>query len=168
MPHLMSEEEVRARVELRALVDEYAWRTDQYDYEGYADLFTPDGVVTAVNPGEAEPFLRMAGRADLVNVVHGNDQFVKTFHAVENHRCTVTGDTATGVTYCTAHHLLTEGSRAQTLVMLIRYHDEYARTDAGWRFTSRRLEFAWVEYLDSDSSAYPFRQGSDDWIAEVG
>jgi SnoaL-like domain len=161
----MSIDEVRARVELRALVDEYAWRTDHYDYEGYADLFTPDGAVSAVNPGASEPFFSVSGREELVGVVHGNDQFVRTFHAVENHRCSVDGRQASGVTYCTAHHLLSEGENPQTLVMLIRYHDEYAVTDAGWRFRSRRLEFAWVEYLQSDVSPYPFQRGSADWIS---
>jgi hypothetical protein len=163
----MTDEEVRVRVELRALVDEYAWRTDAYDYDGYADLFTEDGVVTAVNPGEVEPFLHMSGE-QLPDVVRGNDQFARTFHAVQNHRCTVDGDRASGVTSCTAHHLLAEGARTQALVMLIRYHDEYTNTAEGWRFASRRLEFAWVEYADADSSPYPFRLGSADWITAVG
>jgi hypothetical protein len=168
MSGFMSDDEVKARVELRWLVDEYAWRTDQYDYEGYADLFTDDGQVSAVNPGETEPFFDVSGREALVGVVHGNDQFVRTFHAVENHRVVFNDDgTASGVAYCTAHHLQSEEADATTLIMLIRYHDEYARTDAGWRFKSRCLRMAWIEHVRADVSAYPFQGGSADWIEKT-
>jgi hypothetical protein len=160
----MSQHEVAARVELRALVDEYAWRTDAYDYEGYADLFTADGEVTAVNPGETEPFFAARGREELLGVVHGNDQFERTFHAVQNHRCTIGPDSASGVAYCTAHHLMPPLDNPQSLLMLIRYVDVYDLTDDIWRFASRRLEFAWVEYVTADSSPYPFKQGSSEWM----
>jgi hypothetical protein len=76
----------------------------------------------------------------------------------------VNGDEAVGVAYCTAHHLLAEGATAEALVMLIRYHDDYRRTTDGWRFTSRLIEMVWVEYIDSDSSPYPFRKGSSEWM----
>jgi hypothetical protein len=167
MSTTMTSAQAHARVELRALVDEYAWRTDQYDYEGWADLFTPDGVFTGQDHGAAEPFVRMAGRDQLVQVVHGNDQWVRTFHAIDSHVCTVDGDAATGVTYCTAHHLMTDDADAQSLVMLIRYHDEYARTDAGWRFRTRRLEVAWVEYVRADVRPL-FAQVSGDFATEAG
>jgi hypothetical protein len=160
-------EEAADRLALRALADEYAWRTDHYDYDGYADLFVEDGEVTAVNHGETEPFFRARGREELKGVVHGNDQFERTFHAVENHRCQLDGDRATGVTYCTAHHLMSNNGRPRTLVMLIRYHDAYSRTDSGWKFQSRQLAFAWVEYVETDTSPYPFSQGTDDWMEET-
>jgi hypothetical protein len=160
----MSADEVATRVELRALVDEYAWATDAYDYDGYADLFLADGEVTAVNPGETDPFFTAQGTDELRGVVHGNDQFDRTFHAVENHRCQIDGASATGVTYCTADHLMLNGDAPQTLVMLIRYHDVYSLTDSGWKFVSRRLEFAWVEYLEADSTPYPFKRGSAEWM----
>jgi SnoaL-like domain len=165
MTKRMAADEIASRVELRALVDEYAWRTDHYDYDGYAELFTADGEVTAVNPGEEQPFFRAKGTEQLRGVVHGNDQFEKTFHAVENHRVTVDGSSASGVAYCTAHHLIDRGDDSQTLVMLIRYNDVYSLTDDGWKFASRRLEFAWVEYLEADVSPYPFRRGSAEWMA---
>ena len=160
----MDADEVATRVALRALVDEYAWRTDHYDYDGYAELFTADGEVTAVNPGESEPFFRASGTEELRSVVHGNDQFAKTFHAVENHRVVIDGDSITGVAYCTANHLIDKGADSQTLVMLIRYNDVYALEGDIWKFASRRLEFAWVQYLEADHSPYPFRRGSAEWM----
>jgi SnoaL-like domain len=161
----MSGHEIAARIELRALAEEYAWLTDAYDYDGYADLFTADGEVSAVNAGETEPFFVARGRDELRGVVHGNDQFERTFHAIENHRCTIGPDSATGVTYCTAHHLLRSSDDPQTLVMLIRYVDVYDLSEDIWRFQSRRLEFAWVEYVQADTSPYPFSRGSSEWIS---
>jgi hypothetical protein len=158
----MSDQELRAHVELRALVEEYAWRVDRYDYEGVADLFTPDGEFSAVNAGETEPFLVLSGRQELEGLVHGNDQFARTFHTINNHRCSFEGEGASGSVYCTAHHLLSELEATQTLVMLLRYHDKYMKAEAGWRFASRRLEFAWVQYLPSDTTAYPFSYAKPD------
>ncbi|CAB4934021.1 unannotated protein [freshwater metagenome] len=162
-------EEAAARLALRALADEYAWRTDEYDYDGYAELFTPDAELSSVNPGETEPFFLAKGTEELRGVVHGNDQFARTFHAVENHRIhhlDLEAGTASGVIYCTAHHLIErEGEVPQTLIMLIRYHDEYALTSDGWKFTNRCLRMQWVEYFDeADVSPYPFRRGSADWM----
>jgi hypothetical protein len=162
----MTADEVATRVALRVLVDEYAWRTDHYDYDGYAELFTADAELTSVNSGETEPFFCARGTEEIRGVVHGNDQFAQTFHAVENHRVVIDGDSVTGVAYCTAHHLI-DGDPPQTLVMLIRYQDVYALTDTGWKFASRQLEFAWVEYLEGDITPYPFKHGSKDWMATV-
>jgi hypothetical protein len=151
----MTEDEVATRIALRALVDEYAWRTDNYDYYGYAELFSPDGEVTAFNAGEDEPFFRAKGIEEIRGVVHGNDQFTRTFHAVQNHYVTLDGGAATGVAYCTAHHLMSDGDSPQALVMLIRYHDAYEPTATGWKFASRRLELAWLEYVPAEISRYP-------------
>lgn len=153
--------DLRARVQLRALVDEYARRTDAYDYEGWADLFTEDGTFSGVDPGEAEASSGVRGRAALVDVVRANDQFERTFHAVHNHLCEIDGDRATGVTYCSAHHLVAGGDgRPESLVMLIRYHDAYVVVDGAWRFADRRAEITWVEHHHADVSAYPFERGT--------
>ena len=152
------------RVELRALVDEYAARADARDYHGLSELFEPDGYVCSSNPGELTPFFEARGRAELAGLLRGNDQFVSTFHFVGNHQCRVEGTTASGVTYCSARHLQDWGSETRALVMHIRYHDGYRRTDGEWRFTTRRIEMVWVEYADADSSPYPFREGSSAWM----
>ena len=44
-----------------------------------------------------------------------------------------------------AHHLLPGDPAERSLVMLIRYWDEYALTADGWRFTSRCAEQCWQE-----------------------
>lgn len=153
-----------ARFALRTLVDEYASRLDRRDVAGFVDLFVEDGEFSAVNRGADDAYYRVRGHGELALVLRANDQFADTFHSVTNHTCVVDGDEARGLTYCTAHHLLAEGADAESLVMLIRYHDDYVRTATGWRFKRRQLRFAWVEYVTSDTSDYPFRRGSADWL----
>jgi hypothetical protein len=71
----------------------------------------------------------------------------------------VEGQTASGTTYCTAHHLRAEGADVEAIVWLIRYHDSYVRTVGSWRFSRREIELVWVDYAQSDTSAFPFSRG---------
>ncbi|HMC69221.1 MAG TPA: nuclear transport factor 2 family protein, partial [Mycobacteriales bacterium] len=59
---------------------------------------------------------------------------------VANHRCDVQGDTATGETYCIAHHV----KGTDDFVMHIRYEDQYVRTPDGWRMKQRDLRLLWT------------------------
>jgi sugar phosphate isomerase/epimerase len=146
-------DEIATRIELRGLVDEYAWRADQYDYEGWGNLFTADAELIIEDPDGGEPILRAKGIEVLRTALHANDQFVKTFHAVENHRVSLEGAAPMGVTYCTAHHLLKGGGdQPEALVMLVRYHDTYALESNEWRFAERRLDIRWVEFIRSDNN----------------
>ena len=43
------------------------------------------------------------------------------------------------------------------------YHDLYRRTDAGWRFLSRRFDFLYRGRSDLDGKAYPFPNLSEEW-----
>jgi hypothetical protein len=70
-------------------------------------------------------------------VLHANDGFGQTFHAVDNHRCDIDGDRATGVTYCLARHYREADGTAEVIITPLRYCDTYRRTPHGWRFASR-------------------------------
>jgi 3-phenylpropionate/cinnamic acid dioxygenase small subunit len=148
----MTHQESTVRSELRALVEDYAWFTDQLDYEAWVGLFLPDAEFSASNPGAAEPFLSVRGAAELETVPHMNDHWVRTFHHIGNHRVSLASEQPTGVTYCMAHHLIADSDPAESFIMLIKYHDEYALTDDGWRFASRHLHFAWQEFHRVDAS----------------
>lgn len=155
----MRDDEVAAHLTIRALAEQYALCADERNAPGLADLFTVDGELVAVHHDSETPFFRASGRAELAEVVHGNDDFPRTMHLVGNHQCTINGPTASGITYCMAHHLRSEQGQAESTVWLIRYHDQYVNTPSGWRFASRTMELMWVEYVDSDASAFPFRKG---------
>jgi hypothetical protein len=69
--------------------------------------------------------------------------FRATVHRVHNQVATVTGDEATGETYCTADHLLNDVH--SVLVWTIRYLDQWRREGGQWRFTRRKLIVEWEE-----------------------
>lgn len=134
------------RLALKALVEEYAWMADTRNYEGYAALFTEDGTMAGFAPGAAEPFVKVSGHESIAAVLHANDGFEQTFHAIENHRVQLDGDTATGVTYCVARHL----RGTDVIIAPLRYRDTYVRTTDGWRFAARELQFTWIEKAVAD------------------
>ena len=149
----MTPEEAADRIALRALVEEYAWMADSFDYQGYAALFTPDATFTGRAPGFDEPFVRLQGRQALEQALHANDRFAQTFHAVHNHRCAIDGDRASGVTYCVARHYRENGAAddaPEVIITPLRYHDTYRRTPDGWRFASREISFTGVEKALAD------------------
>jgi hypothetical protein len=69
-------------------------------------------------------------------------RYPQTLHFVGNHVCELDGDSATGQTYCLAHHLRSDGS---TMLLVARYHDRYARAERGWCFVSRACRLLWRE-----------------------
>lgn len=134
-----------AEAELGALSTAYFAATDALDHAWWASLFTPDGSFSAVRQLGEEPFFLARGHDELRRVLVNNEQFPRTFHMMGNHSFTVHGESATGTVYCMAHHLLPGEPAARSLVMLIRYWDEYALTADGWRFASRCAEQCWQE-----------------------
>jgi len=125
---------------LRKLAMEYARSVDRDDGEGFAALFTRDGIV--VGPG-----FKVEGYAEL----HGNPGMLKrmyhsTMHTVLNQTTRVTGDTATGETYCIAHHINQPVDGVQTrLTWAVRYQDRFVRQDGRWLFVHRELLVDWTE-----------------------
>jgi hypothetical protein len=134
-----------ARAELIALASDYFTVTDALDHARWAALFTTDGTFSSVHRLGEEPFFVAQGHDELRHVLVNNEQFRRTFHMMGNTSFHVDGLRATGTVYCMAHHLL-DGDRAgNSLVMLIRYWDEYVSTSEGWRFFRRCAEQCWQE-----------------------
>lgn len=153
----ISPEEVAARVELRALVDEYAWALDREDPQAYAATFTPDGELTLLNPGDTEPSFRLAGTDQLLTALDTEERFRTVFHTVDNHRVTFPDgmDSAEGVAYFTVHHLYQEdGGDWKSYMILLHSHDRYVRTDAGWRFKRRELRLQWTTTVAAEVSPF--------------
>jgi ketosteroid isomerase-like protein len=144
---------------LQSLVTEYFTATDALDHTRWAELFEPDGEFTSVFERGEAPFFTARGRAALATVLVNNEQFRKTFHLLGNTTFTVSGSAATGTVYCLAHHLLDDERSGQSLVMLIRYHDEYVRGADGWRFASRCAEQVWQEVHPASAGALSLDEG---------
>lgn len=142
--------ELTDRVEIRRVVDTYARCADRVDNEGAAALFTPDGILRIYERGTSEPVRERVGREEISAAFKGLDRYELTLHVVGNHIVDIDGDSATGETYCIAHHVRPVESgggpdgRAD-YVMHIRYIDDYTRLPEGWRLAKRELQVEFTE-----------------------
>ena len=144
------------REELRALVDAYATACDSRDGEAFASLFAPDATMTIYNPFESEPLATLAGAESMAGAIAPLSQYRATLHLMANHTTEVEGESATGDTYCLAHHLRPAGDGVEDLVMMIRYGDRYAKAADGWRFAHRDVRILWTELRPASADPIPF------------
>lgn len=127
------------RIALRYLVEAYASGCDNRDAELLSTLFSDGAALTVHWIGRDPTTMHMPG--DVPRLPKGLQRFDRTMHFIGNHRAVVAGDTATGETYCFAHHI----SGTNDHIMAIRYEDTYRREADGWRFTSRDLRLQWTQ-----------------------
>jgi len=123
--------------ELRQLAERYAFGCDHRDEALLRTVFV-DGAVLNVHRPDRPSTMTMPD--DIHRIPTGLARYDVTFHFVGNHRCDVQGDTATGETYCIAHHV----KGTDDFVMHIRYEDQYVRTPDGWRMKQRDLRLLWT------------------------
>jgi ketosteroid isomerase-like protein len=135
---------VEDRLALRELAYRYARAVDRRDWALAGELFTEGCVL--LGPG-----YELVGRDAILAGLRRIDQFRATQHSVHNQLVEVTGDRATGETYCTAHHLYERGGRVRKLSWGIRYQDRCARQDGAWRYERRELLLDWSQDLPLES-----------------
>ena len=142
------------RAQRRDLVDAYACGADERAGAAVAALFVDGGTleVLAETGAVDEPVHVLDGWADIQGAIASLRRYEATLHLVGQHRVAIGGDTATGTTYCEAHHLFHREGTRYDRVLGIRYADEYRRVDGGWRFTRRRLHPVFTDFqaLDAD------------------
>ncbi|RJT22941.1 nuclear transport factor 2 family protein [Chakrabartia godavariana] len=130
-------DELRDLAELRRTAELYAQGADRRDKALWQAVLAEDCVIEG-------PGFSIAGRdANLGSIDALGQMFRATVHRVHNQVATVSGDDATGETYCTADHLLNETD--SVLVWTIRYQDHWRREEGHWRFTHRKLIVEWEE-----------------------
>jgi len=139
--------EMSDRDALADLAADYARCVDRGDPEGVAACFAPDGVLRIVNLAEGGKVVaERTGRDEIVRAI-SRMSYDATFHFVGQQQVDIDGDTATGETYCIAHHLTIpdDGTPATDYIMFIRYQNQFVRLDEGWRFAVRELNIDWTE-----------------------
>jgi hypothetical protein len=139
----ISAEDASTRLELRDLVDGYALAIDRRDPEAFGAVFAEDGELRIFEPDADTPFSVSAGRTEIVRIVGMLDVYIDTQHLMANHVVTLNGDTATGIVYCQARHVLPEGP--EDLLMVIEYEDRYTRRHGTWRIAVRDCHVKWTE-----------------------
>ncbi len=124
------------RQDLHDLVSRYALSVDTHDFDGLRRVFVPDA---ELDTGRSV----RKGIEEILSAMEGLRRYTATTHLIGQQLIEGGPDDATGVVYCTAHHLFGDEGSQTDMVMHIRYHDHYGRTSNGWRITQRRLDLLW-------------------------
>ena len=146
-PATISPEEAADRLALRELFDAYAHCADRRDAEGQMALFTKDTrFLVFMDAKSPEPTQELNGRDSLAPVFDNLNTYTATTHFNGQSTVTLNGDTATGESYCIAHHLTIADDGSRTLMIAsIRYLDHFAKEEGQWRFAERRLMVDWTD-----------------------
>ena len=125
------------RVAIADLIARYAHVVDSGNFDALDGLFTADARIDFTAFGGPAGSL-----GDIKQFLHDSlGIFRRTQHLMGLPLIDVDGDRATARTSCT-NPMVIDDPDGTTKVWLIGlwYDDEFARTDDGWRFTSRRQE----------------------------
>ncbi|WP_188890909.1 nuclear transport factor 2 family protein [Paenibacillus radicis (ex Gao et al. 2016)] len=142
----LSLEEIADRHAIRELIDAYAFCADTRDAQGQMALFTEDTLFRVyMDERQAEPSQIVNSREELAPIFENLNTYTSTMHFNGQSKITLSGDTATGITYCFAEHLTIDGDNKNLMVAAIRYYDEFIKINNVWFFKGRDLKVAWVE-----------------------
>ena len=139
--------EAADRLAIRELVEAYAHCADRRDAQGQMALFTQDTrFVVYMNAKDPKPSQELRSREALAPVFADLNQYDATTHFVgQSTIFTLTGNHATGETYCLAHHLTMNAGKRRLMVASIRYLDTFSKIDGVWLFAERQLYVDWLE-----------------------
>src|ERR1700752_1754978 len=122
--------ELAHRVPTRELVDAYAHCADRRDAAGQKALFTEDTHFVVYMDGQgSKPTQVLDGREALTPVFEALNNYQATMHFNGQSTVVRDGNTATGESYCIAHHLFTEGGERKLMVAHLRYDDTFFKAD---------------------------------------
>src|SRR5260221_3963661 len=141
----ISPNEAADRLAIRELVEAYAHCADRRDAEGQMSLFTVNThFVVYMNAKDPKPSMELHSREALAPVFADLTKYDATTHFVgQSTIFTLTGDQATGDTYCLAHHVTVDNGKRRLMVASLRYLDTIVTIDGAWLFAERLLYVDW-------------------------
>lgn len=142
----VSPEEIADRLAIRELIDEYAHCADSRNARGQMALFTENTrFIVFMDSRNPEPAQELNGRESLAPVFDNLNIYQATTHFNGQSTVVLDGDTATGESYCIAHHLSVEEEKHTLMIASIRYLDKFIKIDSAWYFAERKLMVDWIE-----------------------
>ena len=137
------------RAAISDLLYAFARAIDTKDWNGYADLFTEDGVIEIpVKRPDGTP-VRHVGREGMAMFVAGDanrpglGRFISTHHLSSNHQINIEKDKATSTSYAQCIHRFNDDP-SQVWELGGWYTCELRRTSANvWKFAKVHLEMIW-------------------------
>src|SRR6202030_170320 len=127
----ISPEKVADRLAIRELVEAYAHCADRRESKGQMSLFTVNThFVVYMNAKDPKPSMELHSREALAPVFADLNKYEATTHFVgQSTIFTLTGDQATGETYCLAHHVTVDGGKRRLMLASLRYYDTFVKID---------------------------------------
>lgn len=140
----MTSEILKAKEELRDLIDAYAYLGDDKKISEQMGLFTPDTVYKAY----MGDFLaaNVSGIENLEREFNGHAALVKTYFTLNGqHTVKVGGDKATGISFSQIKMIRESEGRNILSDYSVKYHDKYVHQDGKWLIKERIGYFIIVE-----------------------
>jgi SnoaL-like domain len=99
-----------------------------------------------MNAKDPTPSQELHSREALAPVFADLNQYAATMHFLgQTTILTLTGDRATGETYCMPHHLTSDGKIRRLMIAALRYMDTFVKMEGTWLFAERKLYVDWLE-----------------------
>jgi hypothetical protein len=120
------------------LMNEYCYRIDAGDKEGFANLFEQATFVLQGDPGGGD-----TGTAAMLKMLENvilYDGKTHTKHVMSNVQIDIdaSGDGATAQSYITVFQAVPPDFPLQA-IFIGHYHDRFEKADSGWHFTRREI-----------------------------
>ena len=133
MTDTMTLEEAADRLAIRELIDAYAHCADRRDANGQMALFTENTAFHVfMDSRSPEPTDLLHGRDALAPVFADLNQYQATTHFNGQSTIGLEGNSsATGESYCIAHHLKVDGDNRTLMLASIRYLDQFVKQQGG-------------------------------------
>ena len=134
-------------IEIINLINSYSRYADRREAKKQSELFTTNAVVEVYQgePDKSKPIQILNGRNELEQGFLGLVNYDLTTHFNGQSTLAINNDSATGETYCLAHHLRTEQEQRTLIIMSIRYYDTFVKEDKKWFFSERKLIIDWTD-----------------------
>ncbi|WP_179469012.1 nuclear transport factor 2 family protein [Mycolicibacterium vinylchloridicum] len=136
------------RLALSDVVHRYAGAVDDRDIQSVLGLFASDGELVLPEPPDVlMPVRHHRGPDEIAAALAAASTVGRTHHAIDSEVYTAGSnpDLAQGRIAATAHHWSRRDEGIVDLVWYLRYDDDYARTEFGWRITRRALTIDAIE-----------------------
>jgi ketosteroid isomerase-like protein len=142
----LTSQEIADRLAIRELVDAYAHCAERRDVDGQMSLFTTDTeFLVYMDSRNPVPTQEIRGRDGLRPVFETLSAYVATTHFNGQSTVTCEQDSATGISYCLAHHVKVDGQNRSLMIASIRYVDHFVKLDGRWYFQQRKLMVDWID-----------------------
>ena len=138
---------IEDRIALKELVDIFSNLADQKETEKQTFLFTENATVETLVNGQ--PAGALIGRKQIGDAfANFLKNFEVVYHTNGQQTVNITGDKASGTSYCLVVLIGSENGRKMKTMMGVYYFDQYVRENGKWLIAKRQSTFAWRDHSE--------------------